>query len=145
MNASGHSEQHLKARRTVVPVMSEGAIQPQPAHHEKGHVIDNAGVLRITTDVGGPRRPPILVGGTDQQARSIQSISQPIHFKSIGSAGGGVPTLKQYKRGCEDWGSLREDFGEGAVRRVVPLVRLVPKGEQADRVREYGVHGWCSL
>ena len=136
-----NSEQNLKTSSAEMPIVGERLGNAQPPHHEKRNVIHNAGRVSIATLVVTPSLPPIFRCRPDQRAGAFKFFSQPIGFDSKRVSCGGVATFCKDEWRGDQRGQAIADGKECALRRLVPLVVLIPKRDQANRIHEDRAHG----
>src|SRR5712691_3923427 len=98
-------------------------------------------IRRITP----PRFLPVGFSGKKHPLLALKSAAQFHNIGTVWTARSRIATLRE-DIGCRDHdGLLADQFREGPGRWGVPLVVLIPHGDEAHSVEENRHQGWCSL
>ena len=124
-----------------MPIVGEGFANTQPAHHDKGHLIDDPGLRAFAAVKSGPCVLDLGGGRLDEQACLCERLPQRVDPRAVRSARGGVTALQENPGRREQSASPLEQFLIGGVRRGVLLIGRVPDGQQPDRLGARRVRG----
>jgi hypothetical protein len=127
-----------------VGIVGERLGQPRPPQYDERDVIDDPGLPGLPpliADLGGF---VVGVGGDDERPIVPKLPAHPGDPPPVRPAGDGVAAFQEAKRGRDEWAARQARQRQGPSRRLMPLVRGLQKGQDADRVEDDGANGWCS-
>jgi hypothetical protein len=124
-----------------VLIAGKGLRDSEATHYEKRNLIDDSRSCAIASLIRLPGLSPIFGRWVNEGMGSVQGLSQAIDRGAIGSPSSGIPAFEEdERRGYDEVAGLGNAIKSSNSRRV-PLIALVPNGQEADRVEKYQSHG----
>ena len=104
-------------------------------------MIDDAGRADACRAISGPRLIEIVGRRFYQPSLSDEPSAQVIDCDPVRPAGCCIAAFKKHKRGGYDWARGSNQFAENGFCALMPLIRFVPGGDEADCIQKHLGHG----